>query len=418
MSLALTRRVAAVGVAAGVAWPRPVRAQTPAADDARTLIDLIFENYAYLERLEGFPERRLRQLRDREAPAVADARALVGFGERALAAMFDHHAILGASRADSYGLVPSYADLWLEWEGGDCLVRDVRAGSQAAVAGIRPGDTLDAVEGVRLGRAIERYIGAPLGDLTEAQRSVCARVLAAGRRDRVRSFTISRGRRRRRVELDNLYSAPPVRGDGPLTLQRLDGGVAHVRLNDSLGDSTTIAAFDAALASAGAAPALIIDLRDTPSGGNTNVARGIMGQFISEPIPYQRHDLPLEQRASGVRRSWVEEVSPRRDRFAGRVVALVGRWTGSMGEGMALGFDAIGARVVGARMAGLLGAIYDYTLPHTGVVLKLPSERLAHVDGRPREDYMPPTLLPYADAPGESDGDVGLLAALEAAGEG
>jgi len=76
-------------------------------------------------------------------------------------------------------------------------------------------------------------------------------------------------------------------------------------------------------------------------------------------------------------------------RHRGPVRVEVGRWTGSMGEGLALGFDAIGAELVGTRMAGLLGAIYDYRLEHSGLVLKLPTERLSHVDGTPREAFVP-----------------------------
>ena len=41
-------------------------------------------------------------------------------------------------------------------------------------------------------------------------------------------------------------------------------------------------------------------------------------------------------------------------------------------------------------MAGLLGGIYDLRLPHSGLVLKIPVERLYAVDGTPREDVRPP----------------------------
>ena len=67
----------------------------------------------------------------------------------------------------------------------------------------------------------------------------------------------------------------------------------------------------------------------------------------------------------------------------------VGRWTGSMGEGLAVGFDAIGARVEGGLMAGLLGAIYDHRLERSALVVKLPTERLYAVDGTPREAFVP-----------------------------
>ena len=60
-----------------------------------------------------------------------------------------------------------------------------------------------------------------------------------------------------------------------------------------------------------------------------------------------------------------------------------------MGEGLAIGFDALGADVTGGRMAGLRGAVSDIALLNSGLVLKLPTERLFTVDGVPREDFIP-----------------------------
>lgn len=102
------------------------------------------------------------------------------------------------------------------------------------------------------------------------------------------------------------------------------------------------------------------------------------------------HSLPAEERQFGVARQWVEQVLPRAGKYhRGPVTVRVGRWTGSMGEGLAVGFDAIGARVEGDPMAGLLGAIYDYKLEKSGMVIKFPVERLSHVDGTPRERFVP-----------------------------
>jgi carboxyl-terminal processing protease len=102
------------------------------------------------------------------------------------------------------------------------------------------------------------------------------------------------------------------------------------------------------------------------------------------------HSLPAEARETGIARQWVEQVLPRPGKYhRGPVRVYVGRWTGSMGEGLAIGFDAIGARVEGTRMAGLLGAVYDRRLRHSGLVLKLPAERLSHVNGTPREAFVP-----------------------------
>lgn len=385
------------------------RATTPLGADAIALVDLIFENYAYRERLAGFPERRLRELRA-QADRVIGSDDLIRFGERAIAAIFDAHAILNTALADSYGLVPSYSDLWIELRSGSFLVTDVRQSSPAARANVEPGEILTHVDGVPVGRAIETYIEAPLSALTPDQRAFCARVLAAGKRDRPRRLTLQRPGGSRILPIDNVYASPIARSAGPLRFERM-GDVGYVRFNDSLGDNASIAAFANAIVQLRDTRALILDLRDTGSGGNTFVARGIMGWFVDAPMPYQHHELTAESLDSGVRRSWIEEVSPLGETYNGRVIVLCGRWTGSMGEGLTIGMDAIGAEIVGSKMAGLLGGIYNLPLPNSGIMLNLPVERLTHVNGQPREDFVPEIFVEPADAM-RAGQDPALTAAL------
>ena len=115
-----------------------------------------------------------------------------------------------------------------------------------------------------------------------------------------------------------------------------------------------------------------------------------MGWFVDAPTAYQIHNLPAEERETGVPRQWIEQVLPRPGkRHRGPVTVRVGRWTGSMGEGLAIGLDALGADVVGGPMACLLGAINDHPLPNSGMVIKLPTERLYAVDGTSREAFRP-----------------------------
>ena len=138
----------------------------------------------------------------------------------------------------------------------------------------------------------------------------------------------------------------------------------------------------------------MLDLRDTPSGGNTAVARGIMGLFVARRRPYQRH--VVEERATGTVRDWVEYVTPRGlAPLRAPMVVLVDGWTGSMGEGMAIGLDAMGrATVVGDRMAGLRGATGATVLPVSGLRASFPTERLFHVDGTPRHLWRPSVRVP------------------------
>jgi hypothetical protein len=45
--------------------------------------------------------------------------------------------------------------------------------------------------------------------------------------------------------------------------------------------------------------------------------------------------------------------------------------------------------VEGSAMAQLKGAVYDFPLPSSGLVVKFPAERLYTVAGVPREKFVP-----------------------------
>lgn len=356
--------------------------------DALSIEPLINSQYAYLDRFPGEVMPMSPVLRA-EAEAVTDRSALLRYAEHAVSALVDHHAITGGSFADSWSLVPSYSDLWVEPDGDAWRITAVRDGSPAAGAGILPGDALTAVGGTPTGDAVAAF-WSDLGLAVDGERAGhAARVLAAGRRDRPRDLTIrSPGGAERRLALPNLYAVQG--GDRPAVEVREMADDRIIRFNDSLGDSDTIAAFDAAMAGLREGQRVVLDLTDTASGGNTVVARAIMGWFVDAPMAYQVHNLPAEGRETGVPRQWVEQVLPRPGkRHRGPVLVRVGRWTGSMGEGLAIGMDALGPEVSGGPMAGLLGAVYDHRLANSGLVIKLPTERLYAVDGTPREAFIP-----------------------------
>jgi carboxyl-terminal processing protease len=374
--------VAAAPAATAEPTPEDFRA------DARSIEPLINSTYAYLDRFPGGVAPISAKLKG-EAEQVRDGRSLLRYAERALLALADHHAITGPSTAQSWAIVPSYADLWVEQRGGNYVVEAVREGSPAAQAGIRRGDRLDAVGGEPIGKAVAAFwddLGLPV---TPERASFAARILAAGKRDVPRRLEIRKaGGGVVRLELPNLYQVPHVQQ--PLLAANEQGHDLAIRFNDSLGENGTIAAFDAAMAKARPGQRIVIDLRDTPSGGNTVIARAILGWFAAKPQGYQVHNLALEERQTGIPRQWIEEVLPRAGKHhAGAVLVRVGRWTGSMGEGLAIGFAALGAPVVGDRMAGLRGAVYDERLDHSGLVLKIPAERLYTVSGIPREKFVP-----------------------------
>ncbi|HVO73810.1 MAG TPA: hypothetical protein VMT35_07290, partial [Ignavibacteriaceae bacterium] len=80
-----------------------------------------------------------------------------------------------------------------------------------------------------------------------------------------------------------------------------------------------------------------------------------------------------------------------------QVIVLVNHWTGSMGEGIAIGFDALGKTVAGTKMAGLNGAINRFQTSKLEIPFSLPTEQLYHINGNPRENFIPKHLVDPGD---------------------
>jgi carboxyl-terminal processing protease len=354
---------------------------------AHSIDEVIQEKYAYLDKLPGGMLPKSTML-DAEREGVSDRTTLLRYAEDRLASLADHHAITGSAFGDSWAIIPSYADLWVIEQNGVYTIDAVRADSPAAAAGILRGDRLVSVDGAQIATAVAAYWQNLGLDVTPRRAAYAARVLAAGRRDRDRRIGIQHpGNALRLLTLPSLYKDERKQ---PLLSVSIVARTATIRLNNSLGDNAVIAAFDQLLAGIPAADHLVVDLRDTPSGGNTTVARAVMGWFVDRARGYQVHNRPEEERSTGIARQWEEEVLPRAGKHRDNLPdILVGRWTGSMGEGLAIGFAALGAHVQGDRMAGLNGSVEDIALGDTGVVIKLPTERLMTVTGLPREDFLP-----------------------------
>ncbi len=379
-------------------------AQTPNdfERDFEVAVDQIAAMYAYSDE-KATRWDSISALYADDLRRVATRDEFISLLERVVDELYDHHAHLTVSIQNSPRLVPSGTDLWAEWRDGRATITQVRSGSDAERAGIRPGTVVLAIGGVPIPDALGARLGRSYPHSTAAARDWALRVVLAGRHGEGRLLHIEEDGIDRTVDLPS--EAQFRRAAAPLEASEIRPGIGYIRFNDSLGDNASVAAFDRALEALRQTKGLIIDLRDTPGGGNSSVARGILGRFVEREQAYQKHVWPYEERVTGVRRSWLELVSPRGDFvYAQPVTVLVNRWTGSMGEGLAIGFDATGTgTVVGTAMAGLVGATTRIALPKTNVGINLPNERLYHVDGTPREAFRPAVLVDVASADAERD---------------
>ncbi|MEO7365606.1 MAG: S41 family peptidase, partial [Sphingomicrobium sp.] len=301
----------------------------------------------------------------------------------------DPHFIVGPLDDQDYAVFPTSADIFAEKVAGRFEIIDVRRGSDAAAEGVRPGSQIVSIDGLAPKAAIERVMGRRLADLSPPQIDAGLNIALAGGRHHRRLLVLAAAPGERHFDLapTNAF-ADTVAARQPLTLEHRHGATV-IRIENSLGNNATIKAFAAALGQSNSSSRLVIDLRNKPSGGNTTVARAILGHFVSREHPYQVHVVPSEERQFGVPRKFVEYVLPIAPRYRGKVVVLGGHWTGSMGEGLMIGFKAIGVATAGSRLAHLLGALFNEQLEASCARVDLGEEQLFDIHGHPREDFVP-----------------------------
>ena len=400
-------------VVATVAAPQTNFTRQQYQEDFDYLWQNISDDYAYFDQKQT-DWNKVREIYRPQINAVKTRNDFVGLLESVLEELYDFHTHLNTNTASSPRLVPSGTDLWAQWINGRAIITEVRPKSAAEKAGTKIGMQIVSINGVAVDEAVRRRTGKSLHASDEAVKNWALRVLLAGRRNEKRSIeVVSKGEHR----ILSIQDQPARESTTPLLeYRRLEKDVGYIRVNNSLGDTDLIKQFDLALAALRNTRGLILDLRDTPSGGNSTVARGIMGRFIRRDMPYQKHSIPAEERQFGTKRSWIELVSPRGE-FAYRapVVVLVNHWTGSMGEGIAIGMDGMKrATIVGTEMARLAGATSAIRLPHTGIGVNVPTEKLFHINGTPRENFMPSLHLNLLLQINHGDDDVILQRGLSA----
>lgn len=204
------------------------------------------------------------------------------------------------------------------------------------------------------------------------------KILAGKRHEpRILGLKLDNGKR---ISLD-IDSLSFKTNNGPLESSR-SNNIGIIRINNSLGNSDLVAAFDKALNSLNNTEALVLDLRNTPSGGNTDVAEPIIGRFISSKGGYQLCENENEK--------YTRFVFPRDEHYSKPLYILVGRWTGSMGEGMAIGFDGLNrATIVGTEMNRLAGGMKTISFLNSNFGFRISFEKMYHLDGSLRENFVP-----------------------------
>ncbi len=162
----------------------------------------------------------------------------------------------------------------------------------------------------------------------------------------------------------------------------VENNVGYIRINNSLGNEGLVAVFNSTLDGMMGTDALILDLRNTVDGGNTGVAEPIMGRFVAEKTAYQQYGNAEKKNTSFA--------FPNGQHYAKPVYVLAGRWTGSMGEGMTIGFDGMErGTVIGTELQRLAGGMKTVNFINSTYGFRISFEKMYQLNGALRETFVP-----------------------------
>ena len=358
--------------------------QTKIKEDLNGIINDLSENYVYLQE-KNVDLNCIKEYYEKQIPNIKTEEQTVLFFEYLLDEFYDSHLILNTNRNSSFRL---YSPIYVSIKNGKPTVSSVWQIQIESLEQNIIGAELLKINGTDFDKAIEQFPTHCNDKKSQNVREWIANKLLAGRYNQPRILTLKLDNKKTvEFDLDKLKIKQP--SEFLTSTVKYDIGI--ITINNSLGNNSLINKFDKALDKLMNTKGLIIDLRNTVDGGNSYVARGIMGRFINEPNPYQKH-LTTEQYDGNpiVERSWIEYVNPRKEQYKKTVVILVGRWTGSMGEGLAIGFDGMErAQIVGSEMERLAGEMNGFSFKNQNFGYRLSIAKLFHINRTPREKYLP-----------------------------
>ncbi|WP_309641405.1 S41 family peptidase [Flavobacterium sp.] len=327
------------------------------------------------------------------ADTITHREQFISLLEKVFCEIYDHHASLNTNTDLSQKMVPSSTDIWAEYSNNRAIITEIKHASNAEKNGMAAGMEISAFNNISIDEAIKPFLGSCVASENNEMKSYALRLLLAGNHIQHRKITAK----------INGKTADYFPEDGQLPISnfkeiaRIESsvkqGIGYISINDCLYDNALIPEFDQVMKQMKTTKSLVLDLRNTPSGGNTTVAKAILGWFIDQEHFYQKHEYTAEEKATGIKRSWMEIVSPRTGLYYGKpLVILADHWTGSVGEAIVIGFDALNrpkTKIIGTKLARLNGAISTFEMPDSKIKFSFPNEKLFHINGKPRELFEP-----------------------------
>lgn len=251
-------------------------------EDLYQILNDISQYYVYLKD-KNVDLNCLLEYYESQITNIKTEEETVLFFEYLLDEFYDSHLTLNTNRNSSFRLhSPIYATL----ENGQPIISNVWQTQIEYLEQEIIGAELLKINGTDFDKAIEQFPTQCNDKNSDKVKEWIVNKILSGRYNQTRILTLKLiNNDTVEFDLDKLR----FKENSELLTSTIENNIGIIRLNNSLGNNNLIKEFDKSLEKLMNTKGLIIDLRNTVGGGNSYVARGIMGRFIDEPKPYQKH---------------------------------------------------------------------------------------------------------------------------------
>ncbi|HLR77081.1 MAG TPA: S41 family peptidase, partial [Balneolaceae bacterium] len=291
----------------------------------------------------------------------------------------DSHLHLTFNTSHSYR---TYSPIYVETKGKKTIIKSVwesqiKSGLKNGMIGAQ----VLSINGKKFNKAIMEFPTHCNNKNNDTVRTWISNKIIAGRHDEPRILKIKT--KYGKLETLNIDNIKLKEGSTLLSYHRI-GDIGIIRFNNSFGESKTKSKFTKALTQLKNTKGLILDLRNTVDGGAPDIVNSIAGHFTKNKLPFQFYRIPK------IKKAFADSISPQKPYYYNPVVMLVNRWTGSVGEGFAVGMAGTGlAKIVGTEMERLGGATEIFELNFNKLGYQMPVAKIFQKDGRPRKSFKP-----------------------------
>lgn len=344
--------------------------------DFEKLIKNLETNYVYYNK-KDLDLGCLKSYYKQKISSISNETETLLFFEYILNEFYDTHLHLNSSSKSSFRL---YSPIFLKTTGNTTFVSSTWKDQIESGININITDAeILTFNGVSFNELIQKFPTHCQNKNNDEIRTWISNKILSGRRNEPRIITL----RTTIGKIDTLdIDKIKIREDANMLSYKIEENIGIIRLNNSLGETKTKIEFKKILNELKDTDGIILDLRNTVDGGNTNIANPIAGHFTNKKMEFQKY--------KNTQKEFVDYIEPTNPKYNKPLIVLVGRWTGSVGEGLASGLDGTGiGKIVGTEMEKLAGATKSYDFYNFDYGYQAPYIEVLQISGLPRELFVP-----------------------------